>query len=278
MRCAVIVSTYNSHEWLEKVVWGYAAQTDTDLELIVADDGSTDETRALLDELRREAPFPIQHVWHEDQGFRKCAILNRAIAETQAEYLIFSDGDCVPRRDFVATHLRLREPGRFLSGGYFKLPLELSRALTREDIQAGRATDPTWLRSQGIKRGFKYLKVAARGPLAEVLNAITPTKVTWNGHNSSGWRADIVAVNGLDERMGYWAEDRELGERLMNAGIRPKQIRYNTTCLHLDHERPYKDPQVKSHNMNIRRETRARRAVWTDYGIVKRSQTSQLDS
>ena len=79
----------------------------------------------------------------------------------------------------------------------------------------------------------------------------------------------LEVVNGLDERMGYWAEDRELGERLMNLGIKPKQIRYDTTCVHLDHERPYRDAQVRQHNMSIRRETRSKRAVWTDHGITR---------
>lgn len=60
-----------------------------------------------------------------------------------------------------------------------------------------------------------------------------------NGHNASGWKEDIVAVNGLDERMQYGGQDRELGERLENYGIRGKQIRYSAIVVHLDHARGY---------------------------------------
>src|SRR5437870_2084479 len=112
MQAAVIISTYNSPRMLERVLWGYAAQTFRKFELIVADDGSGAETRRVIEQFAAEA-MPVNHVWHPDRGFRKCVILNQAIAATEAEYLILTDGDCIPRVDFVATHLALREPGRF---------------------------------------------------------------------------------------------------------------------------------------------------------------------
>src|SRR4051812_41553867 len=138
MQISVILSTYNQPDWLEKTVWGYSAQGDRNFELVIADDGSSDITRKAIERLRRETGLAIRHVWHEDRGFRKCTILNRAIIEAGGEYLIFSDGDCIPRRDFVAVHRRHARPGRFLSGGYFKLPLALSQAISRDDILGHR--------------------------------------------------------------------------------------------------------------------------------------------
>ena len=111
------------------------------------------------------------------------------------------------------------------------------------------------------------LKIATRSWRARALNRFTPTSITWNGHNASGWRTDVLEVNGFDERMGYWAEDRELGERLVNAGIQPKQIRYKTTCVHLEHGRPYLNPDVRAENLSIRRSTRLERRTWTPHGI-----------
>ena len=103
MDTSVIVSTYNQPAWLENVLRGYLHQELKDFELLVADDGSGEDTRRLIREFAGRSPFPIRHLWHEDQGYRRSVILNAAILASRGEYLIFSDGDCVPRRDFVAT-------------------------------------------------------------------------------------------------------------------------------------------------------------------------------
>jgi GT2 family glycosyltransferase len=101
------------------------------------------------------------------------------------------------------------------------------------------------------------------------MNHITPTHATWNGMNSSGWRKDIVHLNGFDERMAYGGEDREFGERLCNAGIHPKQIRYSAITLHLDHKRPYANKCAWEKNNKIREETKKYHLVKTMFGLEK---------
>ena len=269
MRLSVILSTYNSPEWLEKALWGYSAQGHRHFELVVADDGSTDETRRRIDVLRSRTGMTIRHIWHEDQGFRKCTILNRAIEAASADYLVFSDGDCIPRNDFLETHARLARLGAFLSGGLFRLPLAVSQQIDRDDILQGRATDVRWLRSAGVQWSPKLLKLACRPPWSRCLDGLTSTRATWNGHNSSGWKADLLAVNGFDERMEWGGEDRELGERLVHLGIRPVQIRYRAVCVHLDHERGYVRQEALTRNHQIWAQTRRARSTWTDSGIRK---------
>ena len=269
MRIGVILSTYNAPQRLEATLLGYSVQSRRDFELIVADDGSGEETRELIRSFAHRFGQPIRHVWQEDIGFRKCRILNQAILCTQADYLIFSDGDCIPRRDFVTAHATAATAGRFLSAGYFRLSAATTAAITVDDICAGRPTDVRWLRSHGTRKSGKLAKLSARGWRASLFNTLTPTKPTWNGHNSSGWRTDLLRVNGFDERMGYWAEDRELGERLENAGIRGKQIRYSAICVHLHHDRPYATPEGRERNKRIRQQTRRAHAVWTEQGIFK---------
>jgi glycosyltransferase involved in cell wall biosynthesis len=267
-RAAVILSTYNSPHLLERVLAGYAVQTHRDFEIVVADDGSGEATRALLERSRAELGLRIGHVWQEDRGFRKCAALNRAIAAAEADYLIFSDGDCIPHPEFVATHLGLAASRRFLSGGYLKLPEDVSAKLTREHVLAGSATDLGFLRSLGLPWSLRMaLRLGSRGAAATLLDALTPTRATWNGHNASCWRADALRANGFDERMGYGGEDREFGERLMNAGVQPKQIRHRAPCVHLWHSRGYVDPARIAENRAIRAQTRRRRATVTDFGI-----------
>ena len=105
---------------------------------------------------------------------------------------------------------------------------------------------------------------------SSLLNSITPTTASWNGHNASGWKKDFFAVNGFDERMQDGGEDREFGERLLNLGIQTKQIRYSTVCVHLDHARGYVKPEMIEKNLQIRKETKDLKSTWTDFGIVKK--------
>jgi glycosyltransferase involved in cell wall biosynthesis len=249
--CAVILSTYNQPEWLEKALRGYAVQTAPAFDLIVADDGSRPETARVIDDAER-AGIRLRHVWHEDDGFRKCEILNKAVLATDADYLIFSDGDCIPRRDFVATHLQLAQPRRFLSGGVIWLDRAVSQRVSGEDIRLGRLSDAAWLRANGWKGGRQSLRLTPNRWLARALDALTPTSATFNGHNTSVWRTDLLAVNGFDVTMGYGGEDRAVGERLENIGVRGKQVRHRACCFHLDHDRPYKQEDVMRANRAAR--------------------------
>lgn len=256
MKASVIISTYNAEAWLEKVLWGYSCQAEKDFELIIADDGSSPATAALIKKMEPLMGIPVVHVWHEDHGFRKTEILNKAIVASRSDYLIFSDGDCIPRNDFVQQHLRHREHGRFLSGGYFKLPMDLSNAVVKADILSQECFLLSWLKSQGLKPGFRNSKLKAKGLLSSVLNFVTTTRPSWNGHNASGWKTDIVSINGFNQDMGYGGEDREFGERLTQYGIRGKQIRYSAICLHLEHERSYATAAGQSKNLEIRKYNR----------------------
>lgn len=264
---SVILSTYNQPDWLQKVLWGYASQEFKDFEVVIADDGSTNETKELINSMAPSLPYELQHIWHEDKGFQKTVILNKAIKASKADYLLFSDGDCIPRADFVRVHADHKQPGYFLSGGYFKLPMNISKAITEEDIKTQKCFDVYWLKQNGLKSSFKNNKLTKSSFKQKFLNWITPTEATWNGHNSSGFKDDIVAANGFDERMQYGGEDRELGERLFNAGFKAKQLRYTAICVHLDHPRGYVKPEMLTKNAAIRKETKDQKLTRTAYGL-----------
>ncbi|WP_127141385.1 glycosyltransferase family 2 protein [Flagellimonas marinaquae] len=268
-KISVIISTYNAEEWLKKVLWGFNCQIFKDFEVVVADDGSGPKTKQLLDEMSEKVFYRIIHVWQEDDGFQKSRILNKAVEACSADYIIMTDGDCIPREDFVEVHYINKEPGYFISGGYYMLPMNISKMITLEDIEEQNCFDIHWLKSKGIPKTFKNNKLTASGMISKLLNTITPTNASWNGHNSSGWKKDILNVNGFDERMQYGGQDRELGERLFNFGIKSKQLRYSAVCVHLDHKRGYKTPESIAKNQAIRKETRSQKLVWTHYGITK---------
>lgn len=264
----MVISTYNNPAWLEKTLWGYLYQTRIADEIIIADDGSTDETRRLIDAYKGR--LPIKHVWHEDRGFQKSEILNKAIVAATSDYLIFTDQDCIPREDFIETHAHYAEEGYYLSGGYFKLPMETSKAITQEDVRSGKAFSLKWLHERGLSYNFKCSKLFRSKVYAAVLNTVTPARASWNGCNASGWRKDMLAINGFNEDMHYGGQDREFGERLCNLGIKSKQIRYSAIVVHLDHARPYKTKETMERNRAIRRNTRKQHIVATPNGIEKR--------
>lgn len=272
---SIIISTYNAFDWLEKTLTGYEVQSFQDFEIVIADDGSNEETVQKITNFIQGSSLMITHVWHEDNGFQKTKILNKAVLACKGEYILMSDGDCIPRQDFVEVHNKRKKVGHFLSGGYFKLPMETSMSISKKDIIEQNCFDIDWLKQHGLQpSGIKASKITSRGFKAKFLNTITPTTPSWNGHNSSGWKKDILATNGFDERMQYGGEDRELGERLINAGIKPVQVRYSAICVHLDHSRGYVNREALEVNKKIRQETKRSKKTRTDFGLHYKGSTS----
>jgi len=267
LKISVIFTTYNSPVWLEKVLWGWTRQNDNFHEIVIADDGSEAETRAVIERFRSESPIQIKHVWQEDNGFQKCRILNKAILAADGDYLVVSDGDCIPRSDFIAQHRQHAQPGYYLSGGYFKLPMSTSRLISKDDIIAQQCFDKKWLIEKGVKPSLKFMKLTAGPVRSRLYNTLTTTKPTWNGHNASCFRSDAIRVNGFDERMRYGGEDVEFGYRLQNAGIKARQIRYSAVCIHLDHERGYVNEGDRERNRSILDETVKEKHEVTPAGI-----------
>ena len=236
MRIAVIVTTYNRPDALAAVLEGYFAQDTHAFELIIADDGSTDETRRLIEGYARRAPFPVKHVWQEDRGFRAAAARNRALAATDVDYVIFSDGDCVPPARFVGRHRALAEPGYFVAGNR----ILLSERFTG-DVLRGRVAIHEWSHGQWVHAWL-------RGDVNRLLPLLTlpdgPLRKRaprrWEGVktcNVAAWRADLERANGFDEAYAGWGlEDSDLVIRLTHAGIMHKSARFAAPVFHLWHK------------------------------------------
>ena len=235
MTTAVIVTTYNRPDALAAVLDGYLAQDDAGFEVLVADDGSTHETRDLVTTYAARATFPLRHVWQEDRGFRAAAARNRALAETTAEYIIFTDGDCIPRRDFVARHRALAAPGCFLAGNRVLLSERFTREALTNHLPLHEWSMPRWLAARLTGDINRWLPLVMRGDG----EWRTRTPQRWQGVktcNLSAWRPDLVRVNGLDESYSGWGlEDSDLVIRLLHAGIRHKSARFAAPVLHLWH-------------------------------------------
>jgi len=245
---ALIVSTYNQPQHLDRCLFALTRQANQSFQLLIADDGSREETHAIINGYREFFESRLRHEWQPDEGFRKTRILNRCILATDAEYLVFLDGDCVAHPDYVDEHLAGATPGQYQNGAIIRLSADLSEAITRERIADGTVFDAGWLRRTG---GWnrRYLKLSLPLGLRRWLNAHATTKLYWLGSNSACWRADALAVNGFDNRFTYGFEDGDFGNRLANRGIEVSTVRWTANLLHLDHGRPYRDEAEMVRNL-----------------------------
>lgn len=235
MKIAVIVPTYNQPAQLAAVLEGYLIQTDPDFEVIVADDGSTAETAAVVARYAGLGRIRLRHVWQEDRGFRLAAVRNRAIAATDAEYIIQTDGDCVPPAYFVASHRRLAEPGKFLSGSRILLSEVFTQRVLAERLPIHQWQSRDWWAAWRRKEITRFL------PLLQLpLGALrTRAPERWRGCktcNLSSFRDDLIRVNGFDESYSGWGmEDSDLVIRLLRSGVKHKSARFAAPVFHLWH-------------------------------------------
>jgi glycosyltransferase involved in cell wall biosynthesis len=234
---SILLATYNWPQALKLCLESLATQTDRNFEVIIADDGSTQETRSLIDQFQASSSIPIQHLWQEDQGFRKTRILNQAIKAAKGDYLIFLDGDCIVQSDFVARHRALAETGYLVTG---------SRVLLNEALTQELLNWPHW-DLQGFNKNLLFKRLRSQ------INKYWPLKIKLgNGHwrdykqfvwrrikgcNMACWKADALAIQGFDETMTGWGhEDADFVFRLQQNQIKRKSGSWATEVFHLFHK------------------------------------------
>ncbi len=229
---AVIISTYNAPRMLRLVLEGYAGQTDRNFRIYIADDGSGPETKDIIDAFRENSPVAVEHIRHTDQGFRKARIHNRTIARLQEDYVLLTDGDCIPLPGLVAAHRRIACHNCFVSGSRILLDRNLSI-----DLQASQTADMRFT-------AIGFLKWRLRGHINRILPLMLPVHASSPHENRVGirgchlacWHSDLLRVNGFDENFEGWGrEDSDLVARLLHAGIRRIDLR-GAPVLHLWHK------------------------------------------
>lgn len=272
MRCELIVSTYNAPGALRLTLLSVLGQRRRPDSVAVADDGSGPETAKFLVQFQKDTPdLPLRHVWHEDQGFRKTAILNRAIATSEADVLIFTDGDCLLAPNFIARHLATLARNRFCSGSLIRLSAAATATVTDDLVSRGTVWSRPWLKSVGaFDRTTTWLKSMPFPPhLQSALEAAYPIRRTWMGSSASAHRAAILGVNGFDETMAWGGEDKEFGIRLANSGVKGRSLRFTTPVVHLDHPRGYRDAEAIARQRAMIETARKTGKTWTEDGLQK---------
>lgn len=242
-KASVILATYQWPEALAMVLSGLVTQSERSFEVLIADDGSDERTKKVIESYRKRAPFELRHFWQENKGFRKSRILNEAIRASRGGTLVFLDGDCVPHREYVAQHVALQEPGRYVAGRRVDLsPLYtamLDSARVEGGILNGYATGllDLWL---------DCLKPGGSKPFHRAYMVRSPRLRRWfgldrvddlKGCNFSVAREHMLAIDGFDESYeGYGREDTDVELRLQNLGLRIKSAKNLCLQFHLWHE------------------------------------------
>lgn len=233
----VIVNTYNWVSALNLSLRSLMAQTDRDFEIVVADDGSGEETRRLVEQLAAETDLAVNHVWHEDLGFRRTQILNKAIEASRGAYLIFLDGDCITQPDFISRHRQLAKPGHLVTGSRIMLGPDLSAELRdRGDVDFG-ALRRNSLRYRARGELTKVIPLFVRLPDASFRNYRNFTWRRVKGCNIGCWKRDALTIGGYDESLTGWGhEDVDFVFRMYEAGIERRSGTWATEVLHIWHK------------------------------------------
>jgi glycosyltransferase involved in cell wall biosynthesis len=261
---SVIVPTYNWPEALDLVLDALAHQSGGAYEVIVADDGSGPGTRAVVETWQARYPVPLRHEWQADEGFRAARVRNLGASKAKGDYLVFIDGDCLCRPDFIRAHGQLAERGWFVSGRRVLLHPEPTARILRDQHPVHRMPDELAGAKGRALMKKSHLRRLNTWPLGPLRKARPHDFRPIQSFNLGVWREDFMAVGGFDESfVGYGYEDTDLAFRLFRSGLRVKQGFLASAVLHLHHQqRPLPgDPEQRFAELRGETHRMARRTL-----------------
>lgn len=227
---SLIIATYNWPEALRLCLNSILRQTILPSEIIIADDGSDERTAKLIHDFAQKTSIPILHEWHEDKGFRKTIVLNRAILKASTPYIIQIDGDIVASSHFIEDHIRMAEQGCFIRG----TRANLNAKTTISILDKGKLSITNKLQLI-MKQPTNTLRLYPRIAQFATRKEMSGRRV--KGCNMSFWKKDLIDINGYDNNLQGWGhEDEELSWRLVNLGRQKKIIKFSAIAYHLHHK------------------------------------------
>lgn len=257
---SLIVTTYNNPAFLKLSIISILKQTILPAEIVIADDGSTDETYQTILELKKISAIPIIHVWQPDKGFRAGTIRNIAIAATQKEYIIQIDGDIVADKNFIADHLLHKKNNTLLQGSrVFISPDKTKQMILCNDTSLSFFSDGLKRRENAIRSKFisTYLSTRYRNRYPHYYA---------RGCNMSFFRQDFIRVNGYNDSFNGWGhEDSELTLRMLNAGCQKDYIKFHCVAYHLYHKELSR--AMEPENKTIMDQQVKLNSKWCEYGV-----------
>ncbi|KII81203.1 glycosyltransferase family 2 protein [Vibrio renipiscarius] len=226
MKTTLIITTYNWKEALKAVLESVKRQSVMPDEVIVADDGSRDDTKQLIDQFSSDFPVPLIHSWHEDNGFQLAMSRNRAIAKASGDYLIMVDGDMVLSPTFIQSHKQVAQANRFVQGGRVLTDETCSQEIMHHGLVPSIFT-------KGIRNRKNCITSRL---LSKVFSYVRNNDKATRGCNMAFWRADVIEVNGFNQDfVGWGREDSEFVHRMLNAGKERLYLKFSGVGYHLYH-------------------------------------------
>ncbi|HEX6427703.1 MAG TPA: glycosyltransferase family 2 protein [Niastella sp.] len=256
----LLIATYNWPEALEQTLLSVKRQVMLPDEVIIADDGSKEQTRKLITGFQADFPVPLRHIWQPDEGFKLGQIRNKAIAAATGEYLIQIDGDLILHPSFVNDHVRAARPGHFIGGSRVLLSEDLSQQVFKNNQQPS-------IFQKGVHNKLNAVHAPA---IALFIELFKKEKGLYNlrGCNMSFWRKDLLAVNGYNEQITGWGrEDTELVIRLYNKGIQRVYFKLQGIVYHLYHKEYDRTSVLK--NDDVVKQAIANKLTWCEKGIAQ---------
>lgn len=258
MTTSLIITTYNRPDALELVLESVLLQSQLPDEVIIADDGSKEDTRKVIQKFKANASIPVIHSWQEDLGFRAARSRNLAIAQSKKDYLILLDGDMVLHRKFIDSHIKHAQEGFFLQGGRTLVKESATQSLL-ENLNQPKFS----VFSKEIKNKLNSLHSYF------LSNFFSRKKQSLKGTrtcNFSLWKKDLIAVNGFNEKIQGWGrEDTEMVVRLMNNNIQRKNLKFCGIAYHLYHQAEGKSALKRNHE--ILEQAIQEKLNWCEAGI-----------
>ncbi len=261
MDISLIVTTYNWPEALNKVLESIERQSHLPREVIIADDGSGQETAEVVAYWQQKLSIPVIHSWQEDEGYRLSASRNKAIARANGDYLVMIDGDMVLDRHFIRDHTRTAQPGYFIQGWRVRLNEQGNFHVFEHGVIPH-------CRMKGIL-DLKNRCYGLRLPVLRSLSYGSPTSISGTkGCNMAFWKQDVVAINGFNEDfVGWGKEDNEFATRMINRGIRRKRLRFSAVAFHLYHDESPRNMVACNHEILMR--TKHHRLAFCHNGLSR---------
>jgi glycosyltransferase involved in cell wall biosynthesis len=257
MLTSLIITTYNWPQALSLVLQSVANQTMLPDEVIIADDGSTEETKLMIERFSKKNDIKVIHSWQKDEGFRAAMSRNRAISKSSCDYIILIDGDMILHPKFVEEHLRNSQEGFFLQGSRVLLSKEKSKQIfTNSQLSFSVFDSGLSNRKNALHSNFLSLLLMKKGVFMKGIKTC----------NMSFYKKNCYTINGFNEEfVGWGREDSEYVVRLINSGIARKNIHFNMIQYHLFHnEEARKSLKKNDHLLN---QTIKSQLTWCDNGI-----------
>ena len=239
---SVIVTTYNKPKELELVLCGLNLQKAQPIEILIADDGSSIETKILISKWSDISKTPIKHIWHEDKGNRKLKICNRATNESQGNYLIFLDGDSIPHNLWVQDHIKSAKKNTVLCGRRVRLGPEITKNIDLTFVKSKKLEKLTGpVLSSALQKDTKRYTHGIRLP-KKLARCLHPTERRLMGVNFSLHKSLFESIGGYSDHIGKHViakerrrEDAQLEIQLLKAGVKRYPLINQAIVYHLYH-------------------------------------------